>query len=109
MDLKAYYKKIRDVEAAIDEEFPIVKSLAREVGGPGGRLTEVSRTVAARMITDGFAELATAKEGRELRARAEEARKAEQERREAERIQFAILSEEDLRSLQGSGKGSRKA
>ena len=40
MDLKAYYKKIRDVEAAIDEEFPIVKSLAQEVGGPGGRLTE---------------------------------------------------------------------
>ena len=34
MDLKAYYKKIRDVEAAIDEEFPIVKSLAQEVGGP---------------------------------------------------------------------------
>ena len=109
MDLKAYYQKVRDAERAIEEEFPIVKSLAGEGAGRGGRLAEVSRAVAARMITDGLAELATVKERRELRARVETARKAEQERREAERIQFAILSEADLRSLQGSGKESRKA
>ena len=109
MDLRAYYRKIRDAEASIDDEFPIVKSLAREEGGQGGRLTEVSRAVAARMITDGLAELATAKEARELRARIEKARKVEQERREAERIQFTILSEADVRSLQRPAKGNRNS
>ena len=108
MDLKAYYRKIRDVEASIGDEYPIIKSLATEEGGEGGHLTEVACAVAARMITDGLAELATPKEARDLRARVVKARKDEQERREAERIQFTILSEADLRLLQRSGKTSRK-
>ena len=36
-------------------------------------------------------------------------RKVEQERREAERIQFTILSEADVRSLQRPAKGNRNS
>jgi hypothetical protein len=108
MDLKAYYRKIREVEATIEEEFPLVKSVATEEGGPEGRLTEVPRAVAARMITDGSAVLADADEAKKFRAHVETARKAEEERRQAEKIQFTILSESNFRSLQRSTRGGRK-
>jgi hypothetical protein len=108
MDLRAYYRKIRGVEASIEVEFPVIRSLATDDGGNAGQLTEVSRAIAARMITDGIAELATAEEAREFRTRAEEARAQEEQRRRAAEIQFTILSEADLRTLQGAAKKGRK-
>ena len=60
------------------------------------------------MLTDGIAELATNEETRVYRARLEEARKKEEQRRKAAQIQFTILSEADVRALQRSGRGSRK-
>jgi hypothetical protein len=108
MDLKGYYRKIREIEASIEEEFPVVKSLATEDGGKAGRLSEVTRAVAARMVNDGIAELAAEDEVGEFRRRAEEARKQEEQRRRAAEIQFTILSEADLRTLQGAARKGRK-
>lgn len=108
MDLRSYYRNIRDIEASIEDEFPIVKSLNAELGGRTGRLTEVMRLVAAQMIADGLAELASAAETRKKRASVETARKAEEERRQAARIQFTILSEADLQTVQRSARGSNK-
>lgn len=108
MDLRSYYRNIRNIEASIEDEFPIVKSLNAELGGQTGRLTEVTRLVAARMITDGLAELASAAETRKKRAVVESARKAEEDRRQAARIQFTILSEADLQAVQRSARGSNK-
>ena len=108
MDLRGYYRKIREAEASIPENFPIVKSIATEGDGHGGRLTEVSRAVAARMLTDGVAELASSEEAGEFRKQAEEAREAEKQRRQASQIQFTILSEADLQSLQRSSRGTGK-
>ena len=108
MNLRAYYRKIREAEAAIDEKFPVVRSLATEEGGKEGHLTEVSRATAARMLTDGMAELAAAEEIRAFRARIKEARKQEQERQRASQIQFTVLSEADVRTLQRSGRTTRK-
>ena len=108
MDLRAYYRKIREAEATIDEEFPVVRSLATEEGGKDGHLTEVSRATAARMLTDGMVELATSEETRAFRARIKEARKLEQERQRASQIQFTVLSETDVRTLQRSGRATRK-
>jgi hypothetical protein len=108
MDLKAYYRKVREIEASIEEEFPVVKSLATEDGGKAGRLAEVTRAIAARMIFDGIAESASAEEIRDFRMVAEEARKNEDQRRRSAEIQFTILSEADLRSLQGASRKSRK-
>ncbi|MEZ5365148.1 MAG: hypothetical protein R2748_23180 [Bryobacterales bacterium] len=108
MDLKRYYGKIREVEAGIEDEFPVVKSLPTEAGGKGGRLTETSRAVAARMIVDGVAELASAEEAAELRRTAEEARAREAERKRAEQVQFHVLSENDLRALVKGGSKARR-
>ena len=108
MDLRAYYRKIREAEAMIGEEFPVVRSLATEEGGKDGHLTEVPRATAARMLTDGIAEVATPEETRAFRAQIKEARKREEERQKASRIQFTVLSEADVRTLQRSGRGTRK-
>ncbi len=108
MDLRAYYRKIREAEAVIGEEFPVVRSLATEEGGKEGHLTEVPRATAARMLTDGMVELATPEETRAFRARIKEARKREEERQKASRIQFTVLSEADVRTLQRTGRGTRK-
>ena len=62
MNLRGYYKRIKDTEAAIEEPFPVIVSLATPDGGKAGQRTEVSRTVAAKMIIDGLARLATSDE-----------------------------------------------
>jgi hypothetical protein len=108
MDLKAYYRKVREIETSIEDEFPVIKSIATEDGGQAGRLAEVTPAIAARMIHDGIAELATTEEVREFRKRAQEARTQEEQRRRAAEIQFTILSEADLRTLQGASRKSRK-
>jgi hypothetical protein len=68
MDLKSYYRKIRETEQSIVEEYPIVVSRESTDGGKAGALTEVSRTLAARLIVDGSAELAGAEKANALRA-----------------------------------------
>lgn len=107
MDLKAYYRRIRELETSFEDEFLMIKSLATEAGGVAGRVTEVSRLTAARMIVDGRAEVASEPEAEAFRAQREEARKQETEKRQASQIQFTVLSEDDLRALQRSTR-SRK-
>jgi hypothetical protein len=106
MDLRAYYRKIRDLESTLDE-FVIVKSLPTESGGKGGVLSETSRSTAARMTVDGVAEIASAEEAEEYRQSREEARKAEQERLRSSQIQFNVITDAELRSLARGGR-SRK-
>ncbi|MBV8730802.1 MAG: hypothetical protein JO336_13440 [Acidobacteriia bacterium] len=62
MDLRTYFQKIRDVESQIGDPYTIVVSVETGDGGRAGTTTEVSRAVAAKMIVDGSARLATAKE-----------------------------------------------
>ena len=108
MDLKAYYRRIRETEASFEDEFPVVKSLATESGGREGRLTETTRAVAARMLADGVAVLASAVEAAAHRKAAAAAKRAEEERRRAAQVQFAVLSEADLRALTQGGPRGRK-
>ena len=107
MDLKAYYRKMRNIEKELSEAFVVVKSLATPDGGVAGRLTEVAREVAARMLADGIAELATKEEVAAFRQQLAEARKREEQKRVSAQIQFTVLSEPDLRALQ-RGKVSSK-
>lgn len=59
MDLRVYYRKIREVEATIPGTSTAVVSLATPDGGKDGLITEVPRRVAAKMVVDGTAKLAT--------------------------------------------------
>lgn len=108
MDLKSYYQRIRALEESMAEDFVVVKSLATESGGQAGRLSEASRTTAARMIVDGVAEPASVEEAEAFRSAAAEARRKELERRRAAEVQFTVISDSDLRALTGSRRSRGK-
>jgi hypothetical protein len=71
MDLRAYYQKIRRIEAGIAEAAVVVISRETSDGGRAGVMTDVPRGVAARLIADEKAELASAEEAAEFRASVE--------------------------------------
>ena len=99
MDLKAYYHRIREIEASIPGESVVVTSRATPDGGRAGCFTEVPRQVAARMVADGIAEIAAETDATRF-AEETQKRKAEEERRRAAaRIQVNLITEEQARAL----------
>lgn len=78
MDLRAYYQKIRQIEAEIREESVVITSLETPDGGRGGVSTEAPRAVAARLIAEQRAELASEEAAARFRAQAEAKWKAAQ-------------------------------
>jgi hypothetical protein len=78
MDLRGYYQKIKEIESKIADLFTVIVSLETADGGKPGMHTEVSRALAARMIVEGIARLATPEEKQafhEQRASAQPANK----------------------------------
>ena len=71
MDLLSYYEKIRTIEAVIETVFAVVTSRATPDGGRAGVKTELPRAVAARLIADGKADLASPEDTAAFRAEAE--------------------------------------
>jgi hypothetical protein len=104
VDLKVYYQKIRDNEANIAEPFPIVVSLETSDGGKPGRLAEVPRAVAAKLMADGVVRLATKDEADAYRADQAKARQEAEDLAAAQRMELKIISAEDYSRLQ-SPKG----
>jgi len=104
MDLRVYYSKVREVEAAIKDPDVIVVSLETPEGGAAGVRSEVRRSVAARLVVGRKARLATAEESAEYRAQVREAVKAAEQKAAAQRMQITVLSEADLRAIREAGK-----
>lgn len=99
MDLKNYYRKIREVAATISDEWAVVSSRATPDGGHPGVLAEVPRGVAARMVAEGTAELATAEQAASFREDRCARHAAEEERRAAARIQVNVISQADASAI----------
>jgi|RhiMetdeSRZDD1v2_1073273.scaffolds.fasta_scaffold2284562_2 hypothetical protein len=104
MDLRHYYEKIREVEAGIAEEFTVVVSRGTADGGKEGARSEVGRRLAARMIVEGSARLATAAEKEAFYAAQAAHRHAAEQAAAASKVQFAVLSSSELEKLRGAGK-----
>jgi len=101
MDLRAYYRKLREVEASLAEEYPVIVSQETPDGGKEGVRNEASRSVAARMIVEGKARLATEEEAAEYRRELEEARRRAERAAAASRIQVTVIPEAELKALRG--------
>ncbi len=52
MDLRTWYKKVRDAEADLTGEHFVMVSLATSEGGKAGVRTEAPRLIAARLIAE---------------------------------------------------------
>ncbi len=104
MDLKAFYSKMRQVEAGLPGDDVVIVSLSTPDGGKPGVTSEVPRTVAARMIVSGSARAATAEEADAHQARISAAKREAEQRAAAGRMQITVISDSDLQALKSSGK-----
>lgn len=105
MDVKQYYRKIREVEASLNESYPLVISLETSDGGKAGLVCEVSRELAAKMIAEGRSVLASEKEKELYRQQQATTKRAAEKAELARRVQVAIITDSDLQS-QVAGKQS---
>jgi hypothetical protein len=96
MDLKLYYQKIRDTESRIPDEFPIIASEKTDDGGKAGIYAEVTREVAAKMMTEGTARLATVAETKAYREERAESKQAADDAAEVSKVQVTVVPNADL-------------
>jgi hypothetical protein len=102
MDLRIFYRKMREVEAAIAEDPTLVISVETSDGGKPGVISEVRREVAARLLVEGRARLTDKEEASEYRALTSRARLAQEA--SARQVQLTVISEAELRSLRDKGR-----
>jgi hypothetical protein len=106
VDLKQYFRRMREIESTIVESFPLVVSLETPDGGKPGMVTEVSRATAAKMIIEGRAVLANETEKENYERQQAAARKAAEKAELAKRVQVAILANPELESRVHTKKNS---
>ena len=102
MDIRTYFHKLQEVESSIGTESVVVVSQPTPDGGKAGVKSEVKREVAAQLIVEGRARIATDLEAREYRTEIENSRAAAEQQRMASKVQLTVLSEQDLRALRSS-------
>jgi hypothetical protein len=107
MDLRRYYQKMRQIEAAVSEPYVVLVSLETPDGGKAGLRTEVPRELAARYVVDSRARLASEEETRAFQNQQQAARKEAERKEAASRIQLAVISESELVSGRGPSRGSK--
>jgi hypothetical protein len=74
MDVRIFFQKVRQVEAAITTPHAVVVSLETPDGGKAGTMTEVSRIMASRLVVENKARLASDEETNEFYGRKPNAR-----------------------------------
>ena len=107
MDMRAFYQRIRDAAAVIEDPFPIVISLATGDGGKAGTPTEVMRQLAAKMMVEGSARLANQAEAQQFREGQAEAKRLADQAAAAARVQLTVLTTADLNLLKNPGKHAK--
>jgi molybdenum-dependent DNA-binding transcriptional regulator ModE len=97
MDLRTWYKKVRDAEATLTGEHIVMVSLPTTEGGKEGVRTEVPRSIAARLIAEMRARVASEEEAFDFH----EANRLALERREQEeaasRVQVMVIPSHKLK------------
>ena len=71
MDLQKLYQRIRGIEAEVHEDFAVIVSRATPDGGRAGVMCDVARAVAARLVAEEKADLATEADAAEFRSEVE--------------------------------------
>jgi len=104
MNLKIHYQKVRDIEQSLPEPDVVIVSQETPEGGREGVLTEVPRHIAARLVVEGKARVASEEEAEKHRREMREAARAAEEAAMASKLQVAIVSESEMRSLKSGAK-----
>ena len=97
MDLRSYYKKVREAEAALQGEHFVLMSLETPEGGKAGVCTEASRRTAARLIAESGARLATEEEANDFHESHRAARETQEQEQAARRVQVMVIPSQELK------------
>ena len=108
MDLQVYYQKIREMEGKMADEFPLVVSLETADGGKGGTKTEVPRRIAAKLLVEGQARLASKDEMKAHREALAEAKRSAERAEAAARLQLTVLSTTELDRLRSAARSAKE-
>jgi len=108
MNLQVFYQKVRETEAAIAEDYPVIVSHETSDGGRAGTFTEVPRRLAAQMVVENQARLATAKETAAYRESLAESRRQAEQTAAAARLQISVLSTHELEQLKADARKQTK-
>jgi hypothetical protein len=99
MDVKQYYRKVNEVEMGLKDKYPMVISLETADGGKAGIVSEVSRTLAAKLIVEGRAALASEVEIERYRNEQAATKRSAERAELAKRLQVAIIADSDLKNV----------
>lgn len=95
MDIRSYYKKVKDTEEALRGSEIVLVSLETPEGGKPGVRTEAPRGVAARLIAENRARVATPAEASEFREGMRAARQRHEREEAARRVQIVVMPPAD--------------
>jgi hypothetical protein len=102
--MRTYYQKIRDIEQTFLEPFVVVESNETADGGKEGLLTEVPKRLAAKMIADGRARLATEQSIHEFHEKKAEAKRASDQEAITNKLQMMLVPTAELMRTKRSAK-----
>jgi len=108
MDLRLFYQKLRKIEQEISDPHVLVVSHETPDGGRAGQKSEVSRSIAAKLILEGRAHLAGAEEIAEYRTAVEQGRQEADQRAMAQKIQVNVVSEADFRAIKTASRPEKR-
>lgn len=99
MNLQNYYQKLKDIESSLEDEHIVVVSLATPDGGKAGVRTEVTRSVAAKLIAEGRAVAASAEVAESFRRELRDAKIRAEQALLTERMQVTVITDAELKQL----------
>jgi len=108
MDLRMFYQKLRKIEQEIADPHVVVVSNETPDGGRAGQKSEVSRHIAAKLVVEGKARLATPEESAEFHGVIEQARQEAEQQALARKIQVNVVSEADFRAIKSTPARAEK-
>ncbi|HEX7363294.1 MAG TPA: hypothetical protein VF283_22620 [Bryobacteraceae bacterium] len=98
MDVKNYYRKVREMEHTLRDEFLLLVSLETPDGGKPGVISEVARALAAKLLVEGRSALASEEQKKAYRHQQTAERKAAEQAKLARTVQVAILSDAEFQA-----------
>ncbi len=91
MDLRAYYKKVREVESGMTTPYVVVVSHETPDGGKPDVMSEVAKHAGAQQIASGHARLATEQEARRFHTANQEAKQIADDNASLNRMQLVVV------------------
>jgi hypothetical protein len=110
MNLKVYFQKVREIEMNLLEPSVVMVSHESPDGGKAGVRTEVPREIAAKMIVEGRARVASAEEASEFHHVKSEAKRLADQEAAANRMQVTVVPADfrNLRDMRGLKEAADK-